>query len=344
MHGPGDNTKDIYVNGKKMQIRQNLFDFLGVLQRNGSRWGDIWVDQISIWQENTLERSAQVKHLGEIYRRAKEVVVWLGRGLQSDALALDLILRTFELEVEQRQQAELTPHELNLLRSFMRIPYFGRLWAIQELVLARDITILVSDGEIRWDVVISVYSRHVFVPNLSSLRDTSEDCTSLQRIHLAKGNKGILDIFDVINGFCKYECSDPRDKLYGLFGLLDKRSGLSLDVDYSLYLEAVFCNFCWQMLNTLPETEQLFDILVMLGHAMGLETIFHADCTEGEIWGFFRNNVVGTEPGRVKVLHGLQSKAEYFLDAARFLTLGVQPEYDMLSGKRILPADMTVPG
>lgn len=41
--------------------------------------GAIWIDSICINQECVRERGEQVRCMGSIYARAKEVLVWLGK-------------------------------------------------------------------------------------------------------------------------------------------------------------------------------------------------------------------------------------------------------------------------
>ena len=50
----------------------------------------LWIDQICINQINLDERSAQVTIMGEIYRHANRVVVWLGPAKDDSDLAMHL--------------------------------------------------------------------------------------------------------------------------------------------------------------------------------------------------------------------------------------------------------------
>ena len=234
IHGRENQDCEIFVNGKAFRVSQNLYDGLEVLSRDRKRWGHLWVDQICINNADSMERSRQVKSMGEIYRRAQEVVVWLGMGLVSDHLAVDLIQRVYAEEQASGSKVDITSDGLDILRSFIQNPYFDRLWAVQELVLGQNITVLVGDRQLRWDEMIAVYSKHIFYPHISSLHESTDECTSLQRISIARTQRTVLDIFDVINGFCKYSCTDARDHLFGLLGLLNDRSDgkkLALTVD-----------------------------------------------------------------------------------------------------------------
>jgi len=111
---------------------------------------------------------------------------------------------------------------------------------------------------------------------------------------------------------------------------------LSLTVDYSLSLEALFLTFCYEMLQIMPETDQLFDLLVVLAHAMGFEGVFYGGCQEDEVLEFFRGaGARGGSHVKATVRNTLQAKTVPFQEAATFLAMGVRAQYDMLSGKRI---------
>ena len=339
VHGRDDQDQDIQVNGKSFKVSQNLFDCLEVLSRDCKRWGRIWVDQICINNADPMERSRQVKHMGEIYQRAQEVIVWLGKGLASDEAAVHLIHYAYNEEQKTGEKIKMSKDGLNLLRSFIENPYFKRLWAVQELVLAKNIIVLVGNKEVSWDKLIAVYSNHIFHPHIGSLREVNEECTSLQRINIARTQRTVLDIFDVINGFCKYSCSDSRDHLFGLLGLLDDRANgkkLRVTVDYRRPLEATFLTFCYEMLGSIHESDQLFDMLVKLAHAMGFEGVFYGGVTENEVLEFFHG--AGIRSGadvKATIRNTLQAKTVQFQEAATFLAAGVPVEYDMLSGSRI---------
>lgn len=63
----------------RLAIGRNLFVALQHLRRKDEARG-LWVDAISINQDDPEERSKEVARMGGIYRRARRVVVWLGGG------------------------------------------------------------------------------------------------------------------------------------------------------------------------------------------------------------------------------------------------------------------------
>jgi len=64
--------------------------------RQPSRTRKIWVDAICIDQSSTTERNHQVALMGEVYKLAKRVLIWLGEG---DAEAHRVIRRALDRDV-----------------------------------------------------------------------------------------------------------------------------------------------------------------------------------------------------------------------------------------------------
>ncbi|KAF2204775.1 hypothetical protein GQ43DRAFT_355906, partial [Delitschia confertaspora ATCC 74209] len=78
-HANPSTERSIVCNGiPDIRVGQNLHDALTRLRkRNRKRF--IWVDKLCINQQDEVERGQQVRQMGNIYRTASRVVVWLGR-------------------------------------------------------------------------------------------------------------------------------------------------------------------------------------------------------------------------------------------------------------------------
>jgi hypothetical protein len=89
----------IRVNGKLLKIRANLWNFL-YSARETSFDSDIWIDALSIDQNNTLERNHQVQRMGQIYSGAEAVLIWLGHDpkIQDVLYSLNRARRKFTLQ------------------------------------------------------------------------------------------------------------------------------------------------------------------------------------------------------------------------------------------------------
>lgn len=75
--GEATDSKEILINGRKATVWANLWHFLHTARRyRFTEW--IWIDAICINQADDDEKSSQVRQMGEIYYRARFVIVWLG--------------------------------------------------------------------------------------------------------------------------------------------------------------------------------------------------------------------------------------------------------------------------
>jgi hypothetical protein len=88
--GDGKAKKDIYINGKSLTVTLSLATALYHL-RPRSEPLRIWIDQISINQEDLQEKTEQVQHLGRIYRNTEETLVWLGPAQSGSEALMDVL-------------------------------------------------------------------------------------------------------------------------------------------------------------------------------------------------------------------------------------------------------------
>jgi hypothetical protein len=75
--GDPEDIRVIQVQGEAFVVRINLWHFLTQMRKERDE-GPFWIDAICINQSNDDERRQQVSMMGNIYRNASEVVVWLG--------------------------------------------------------------------------------------------------------------------------------------------------------------------------------------------------------------------------------------------------------------------------
>lgn len=70
-------SRCIAINGKIFRIRVGLHDFLCSARRYGVT-ESLWIDAICINQSDNIEKSEQVRRMGQIYGESKCVIIWLG--------------------------------------------------------------------------------------------------------------------------------------------------------------------------------------------------------------------------------------------------------------------------
>ena len=75
--GDAHDTRAIQCNGKTFNVTANLKSALIRLRKDDVP-RVLWVDAVCIDQSNLAERASQVSHMRSIYKRAAQVLVWLG--------------------------------------------------------------------------------------------------------------------------------------------------------------------------------------------------------------------------------------------------------------------------
>lgn len=206
------------IDGKYLTIRYNLWWFLTIMQTDETFCVNnyLWIDAISIDQTNIKERNHQVAQMAEVYHSADEVLVWIRPRDPTEALF------GFNTSVAPNAfQKQHFPH-------IGEASYWSRLWIIQEIILARSLTVLCGRAKLSWDEFIPLCERsdqHII--NLSRARRIRS---------LANGGEGLdwADAYEMVKGA---KCEDPRDKIYGLLGLVTQSR--LVGPDYGKPLQAI---------------------------------------------------------------------------------------------------------
>lgn len=75
--GSPSETRLVLVNGQKVSIRHNLWEFLNVAWQYYPE-KSFWIDAICINQDDIAERNSQVQIMGSIYKSSQKTLIWLG--------------------------------------------------------------------------------------------------------------------------------------------------------------------------------------------------------------------------------------------------------------------------
>jgi hypothetical protein len=146
--GPRPSRADAHVelDGRLVPIRKNLLAFFKVFRH--PQWGlTVWADAICINQANTQERNQQVSIMGRLYRRAHEVLAWLGEEADDSDKLFDYIsspggesLHDHATMLKRYISLFGKPNSLyfwSALAALFRREYWTRLWIVQEILLAQ---------------------------------------------------------------------------------------------------------------------------------------------------------------------------------------------------------------
>jgi hypothetical protein len=234
----------IWVEGKILEVRRNVKQLLHELRDNAPDGQPrlLWIDAVCINQSDAaiLERNSQVRLMGEIYRKANYVLVWLeqphGQAPISEALRLLVQApRTKDYPVSQ-----LTQRHVQSFRWLFGNEYWQRRWIIQEIALARAVDIVSGGYQIPLSDFFSAVSK---VYNFE--KDTFYTC--LQQIGLLHGMRSPAHLLllsqrkshpdvqlrELLYKYRESQCLNPRDKIFALLALC-KTAHEVIPVDYSM--------------------------------------------------------------------------------------------------------------
>ncbi|KAK2028746.1 heterokaryon incompatibility protein, partial [Colletotrichum zoysiae] len=181
------------------------------LRRARSRGAEkvIWIDAVCLNQNDVGERGHQVRLMPQIFSRARQVLVYVGEPVPEEERVLQML------------QADSVPamllHPLRLaLQTLLKRRYFSRAWVLQEVALARKATLICGKFSMPWSALPSVLQFRA-----PAYRDSSD---LLQLLDLARHS----------------HATDPRDKLFAVFGLVSCADADGIAPDYTKSTEEVY--------------------------------------------------------------------------------------------------------
>ena len=231
----------IFVDGAHLGVTTNLHSALRRLRFEAEK-RRLWIDAVCINQDDETEKGQQVRIMREIYQHASRTLVWLGEGSESTARGFRLIPRLLNAQKLKEQEADdrslqhlgsegrkfynLPSQYAPEWRGFLAIfdvPYFRRVWIIQEVAVAPSVTVLCGLDSIPWnDLVDAVSACHDFgVGVLYEMFSTRMiGFISAARLSVqAKVKWNLLELLVRYRSFC---ATNQKDKIYALLGLVDR--------------------------------------------------------------------------------------------------------------------------
>jgi hypothetical protein len=165
-----ESSEEIIVNNERLKVGRNLASALKARRSHQFRSIPLWVDAISINQEEIYERSGQILRMRDIYARASKVTVWLGPERDHSDKALQFIemihTRSKEFEgwikdsstggwtkdtsafatwFEESLVQRRHPLEWQAVYRLLRRAWWKRIWIVQEMVAARNVVLFCGE-------------------------------------------------------------------------------------------------------------------------------------------------------------------------------------------------------
>jgi hypothetical protein len=240
-------------------VGPNLLEMLIHLRRPETARA-LWIDAICINQEDPIEKGEQIRRMHDIFKFASRTVIWLGRASDdsTEALrALEHVGKQIEytsddyflpspaaLEKDWWDPVHLiplNPATWKAIAQVMQRPYFERLWVVQEVQIASPHAIFqCGETEVSW-----YYTRRAFIrcrletaafPELSS-----PSHKRVQRLtdYLSR-SLWTSDAIFMFRLASDRKCTDPRDKVFAILGLLHPNLTRSIQSSYTLPVRDVY--------------------------------------------------------------------------------------------------------
>jgi Heterokaryon incompatibility protein (HET) len=228
--GDPSRVKPITVNGKRMDITENLWNALFYI-RDTQRNQTLWVDAISINQKNNEEKSVQVPLMSFIYSRAKEVIVWLGDH-KPPRWAEQASLSQWHGDWAVCKANEDWPVTKYWLYLLTQEEYFKRCWIVQEIAMAARIRVLSGKSSVPWHDFLQLVK--LYKEKVPQARNAIDKVLKLETLRGAKYIDGrSYTLGNLLEQFSDCFCTETLDKVFAFVGIASDCIDTCITVDYT---------------------------------------------------------------------------------------------------------------
>ncbi|KAF4965714.1 hypothetical protein FSARC_6497 [Fusarium sarcochroum] len=215
-----DNTVPVQVN-----ITVNCHAALKRLRKLDSP-RTLWIDAICINQASTSEKTHQLTLMTEIYRKAFQVVVYLGEGTEDTDVALNCIREIDEpSDYGDRNTVDNGTGPVRDKKAALKVlferPWFHRVWVLQEITFAQKAIILCGGHELDWESLRAFYhwnTSNKWIARLPYSVEYSMSKTSMGGNFIAYGER----LLKMLGNTRHCGATDPRDRLYAILPLQER--------------------------------------------------------------------------------------------------------------------------
>lgn len=287
----GDERK-IELQGVAVPITVSLHGALEALRERGGRPVWIWADALCIDQQNRDEKNQQLRLMTDIYKRAQSVAIWLGPERDNSMLATEFLKQVAERannpeHIKSIFSSQDRRQGFEAVISLFERDYWDRLWVVQEVFNAESITVYCGTTKLDWSIYRE--ASHLFWDYKSDLESVfpggpnsghhgSHKQLTCSQVLAYEGPGSLLDrrlleevkeledepdsilfqpLLDVMRRFRRKFCGEPKDKVFGILGVLPERIRREIPADYSLSVKDIYTN----VVDTLIHTTNRLDII-----------------------------------------------------------------------------------
>lgn len=246
---------------KQFRVTSTVFN---VLWQRSSIFASrlIWIDSLCINQADSTEKGRQVQLMSNIFKTASRVFVCLGDSpdarfgislLHELVFMNNLVSKTtlakhilaYSNRVDKGD--ELLKSRLTGLLDLLHHPWFGRIWIIQEVVVAKSLTVLYSNYVLVWDYLIlfmEIFEDSEMSQIKSQFDSSGQDFISTPPPSGPRNARPLSDfqkmfrrgqrapLNELLRVFSAFRSTCPRDKIFALLGFAKPGPGILELIDY----------------------------------------------------------------------------------------------------------------
>ncbi|KAI1313264.1 heterokaryon incompatibility protein-domain-containing protein [Xylaria venustula] len=219
--------------------------------RHSHQTRSLWADAICINQSDVEEKSVQVRQMRDVYRRAQRVLVWLGEegegesieplvGLGQKMAAMDLSNLPKDRLARQHAVGFSQIH-IVALASLLDMPWFRRVWVVQEVAVAHEAILYCGFKSINWSDLCLILQLESGL-NLIGVNNqvVMDIVTGIDLERKAMHQKIPTTLLQALLRHRMSLATDNRDKIFALLGLCTHET---FQADYHLSTEEVYKRF-----------------------------------------------------------------------------------------------------
>lgn len=246
----------------------------------------IWIDALCINQSDPSERSEQIKAMGFIYRKANQVLVWLGNDNPHMTLAIDLLHKLSSQHFYGHNYGpknivtSLDENQWTALIYFFTRSWWSRIWVVQEVMYGQEVIVVCGKHQLPWETLKQatksyvpgryMYRKCEASSRLAALCADFEQLNKYKRHYLENPSGSGLPTWkgtrprdtmlrqplqNLLWIFRHRQATEPKDKIYALLDLA--KQPVPVEPDYSKSTGDVYCQLAKSLMNGAGEHDPL---------------------------------------------------------------------------------------
>lgn len=248
----------------------------------------LWADAVCINQEDSLEKSIQIRLLQTIFQSAERVIAWIGNERDNSHRAIETLM-----QIRFRSQASksdpwpdylaqippawagkevpgLTDGIWDDIDMLFERSWFKRIWIVQELVLPSKAFIVCGRSELNWDHFFEALTICENGLNLEDrpdpqkiriLRHAGPAYALGQTRRRFKDDGRRYNLLELLEFFAYTKATRERDKLFALLGLASDAGEMVFNPDYDSPMEDIIRRYAGEFV----QRGQAMDLLYRAG-------------------------------------------------------------------------------